>query len=152
MSIARTVLRLPFAVAALTMLAFAAVASAAPSAADEKAKRVAFNQIKDRTFTGVRGDGAEVVETYCANGKYESRVSDDTYGTGVSKGKNWRVAEATVTKGGKSITAFIKGAGGYETALVLRGTQWKVGVASLGRVLYPGNVTRTDGKAACAAM
>ena len=97
MPFVRRFARLPIGVAALTMLAFAAVASAAPSAADEKAKRIAYNQIKDHTFTGVRGDGAEVVETYCANGKYESSVTD-SYGTGISKGKSWKVADATVTQ------------------------------------------------------
>jgi hypothetical protein len=151
MNLVRKFARLPLGVAALTMLAFAAVASAAPSAADEKANRIAYNQIKDRTFTGVRGDGSEVVETYCADGKFESRVTDRE-GTGISKGKSWRVADATVKQGGKSITAFVKGTGGYETAILKRGTQWKIGIASLGRVLEPGNVTRTDGKSACAAM
>jgi len=151
MSVVRALLRLPLGVAALSMLVFAAPTSAAPSAAEEKANRIAFNQIKDHTFTGIRGDGAEVVETYCANGKYESSVSD-SYGTGISKGKSWRVVDAVVKQGGKSITAFIKGTGGYETAMLRRGTQWKVGVASLGRVLYPGNVTKSDGKSACAAM
>jgi len=151
MPFVRKFARLPIGVAALTMLAFAAVASAAPSAADEKANRIAYNQIKNHTFTGVRGDGAEVVETYCANGKFESTVTD-SYGTGISKGKSWKVVDARVTQGGKSITAFVKGTGGYEGAIVKRGTQWKIGVASLGRVLYPGNVVRTDGKSACAAM
>jgi hypothetical protein len=151
MPFVRKFARLPIGVAALTMLAFAAVASADPSAADEKANRTAYNQIKDHTFTGVRGDGAEVVETYCANGKYESSVTD-SYGTGVSKGKSWKVADATVTQGGKSITAFVKGTGGYEVAIVKRGAQWKIGIASLGRVVEPGNVKRTDAKSACAAM
>lgn len=151
MPFVRKFARLPIGVAALTMLVFAAVASAAPSAADEKAKRIAYNQIKDHTFAGVRGDGAEVVETYCANGKYESSVTD-SYGTGISKGKSWKVADASVTQGGKSITAFVKGTGGFEIAIVKRGAQWKIGIASLGRVLEPGNVTRTDAKSACAAM
>jgi len=66
-----------------------------------------------------------------------------------------------VTQGGKSITAFVKGTGGFEVAIVKRGAQWKIGIASLGRVLEPGNVKRvlepgnvkrTDGKSACAAM
>lgn len=151
MSLFRNLVRLPLGVAALTVLAFTAVASAAPSPAAEKASRIAYNQIKDRTFTGVRGDGAEVVETFCANGKYESSVTD-SYGTGTSKGKSWKVAEATVTQNGKSITAFVKGTGGFEVALVKRGAQWKVGIASLGRVLEPGNVKRTDAKSTCAAM
>ena len=143
--------RLPLGVAALTMLAFTAVASAAPSAAEEKANRIAYNQIKDHTFTGVRGDGAEVVETYCADGKFESSVTDSE-GTGTTKGKSWKVAEATVTQKGKSITAFVAGTGGYEVAIVKRGAQWKIGIASLGRVLEPGNVKRTDAKSTCAAM
>lgn len=151
MPLVRKLARLPLGVAALTMLAFAAVASAAPSASQEKANRIAYDQIKDRTFTGVRGDGAEVVETFCANGKWESSVTD-SYGTGTSKGKSWKVAEATVTQNGKSITAFVKGTGGFEVAIVKRGAQWKIGVASLGRVLEPGNVKRTDAKSTCAAM
>jgi len=183
MSVVRALLRLPVGAAAVSMLLFAAPASAAASGPEDKApaargsvagpriadcgklkpkaaraclaankaNRIAFNQIKDHTFTGVRGDGAEVTETYCANGKFESSTTD-SYGTGISKGSSWHVADAVVKQGGKSITAFIEGTGGFEVALLRSGAQWKVAVASLGRVLDPGNVTRTDAKSTCAAM
>jgi hypothetical protein len=130
-------------------LAAVPAAAAGPDAAarQKAANRVAYNQIKDRTFTGVRGDGAEVVWTFCANGRYE--VATDG---GVSKGKGWKVSEAVVRQGGKSITAFVAGGGGLEVALLKQGPQWKVGVASLGRVLYPGKATRTSAAATCAAL
>ena len=100
----------------------------------------------------MRGDGQEVEETFCANGKFESRASDSTYGTGIFKGSSWKVVDAVVSQGGKSITAFIQGGDGFEVALVKQGPQWKVGVASLGRVLYPGRATRTSATATCAAL
>jgi hypothetical protein len=151
MPLVRKLARLPFGLAALTMLAFAAVASAAPSPADEKANRIAYDQIKDRTFTGVRGDGAQVVATFCADGRFESAVTDSS-GTGTTKGKSWKVADATVNQGGRAITAFVTGTGGYEVGILRRGSQWKIGIASLGRVLEPGNVKRINGESACAAM
>jgi hypothetical protein len=148
---------------ALLLLAFASSASAAPAAGPEvidcakapkaacqkqnKANRIAFNQIKDSTFVGTRGDGESVEATFCANGKYEDNV-----GGGISTGSRWQVFDAVVTGGGKSIKAFVKGTGGFEIALLKQGPQWKVGVASLGRVLYPGNVTRSSGTETCRAL
>ena len=98
-----------------------------------EANRLAFEQIKNSTFAGTRGDGEAVEETFCANGKYESRSSGST-GTGISRGASWTVG------------------GGFEVALTRSGSQWQVGVASLGRVLYPGSATKTDATAACAAL
>ena len=115
------------------------------------ANRLAFAQIKNSTFAGIRGDGEAVEETFCASGKYESRSSGST-GTGISKGATWSVGEALVQAGGKKIVAFVSGSGGFEVALTRNGSQWQVGVASLGRVLYPGNATKTDATAACATM
>jgi hypothetical protein len=138
---------------ALLLLAAALVAvpaSAAAPGADAKQKaadRVAYNQIKDRTFTGVRGDGAEVVWTFCADGRFEANTDG-----GISKGNSWKVSGAVVKQGGKSIKAFVEGSGGFEVALLKQGPQWKVGVASLGRVLYPGKATRTSAAATCAAL
>src|SRR3954468_5490882 len=60
-----------------------------------KANRLAFNQIKNSKFVGVRGDGEELEDTYCATGKYESR-STGYYGTGVSTGVNWKIGSAVV--------------------------------------------------------
>jgi len=112
-----------------------------------QANRIAFGQIKDSTFVGTRGDGMAVEETYCANGRYASNVDG-----GISTGARWRVGDAVVKQGGKWIVAFVKGTGGYETALVKQGPQWKVGVASLGRVLDPGNVTRSDATDTCRTL
>lgn len=107
-----------------------------------KANRVAFNQIKDSQFVGVRGDGAGVNDTYCANGRFESR-STDSYGTGVSSGSRWWVKDAVVRQGGKWIDAFVGAPGGFEVALSRRGSQWQYGIASLGRILDPGDVAKT---------
>jgi hypothetical protein len=109
-----------------------------------KANRIAFNQIKNHTFIGTRGDGEPVEETFCANGKYESNV-----GGGISTGSRWQVFEAKVSAGGKSITAFIEGSGGFEVALLRRAGQWQVAIASLGRALDPGDATRSNAAATC---
>jgi len=138
----------------LVLLAVAPAALAKPAAGPEvidcakaqkaacvkqnKANRIAFDQIKDSTFVGTRGDGESVEATFCADGRYEDNV-----GGGISIGPRWQVFDAVVTQGGKSIKAFVKGTGGFEIALLKQGSQWKIGVASLGRVLYPGNVTRS---------
>src|SRR5690606_4888733 len=96
--------------AALALLAVAVpVAAAAPKAGPKVAKcgklkkkaakkrcqkqnqanRIAFNQIKNGTFTGYRGDGELVEETFCANGRYRS-VTEGAYGRGTSTGRSWR--------------------------------------------------------------
>jgi hypothetical protein len=113
-----------------------------------KANRVAFNQIKDSSFVGTRGDGSGIDHFFCAGGNYESRTSD-SYGTGISTGKRWWIKDATVRRGGKWIDAFLGAPGGYEVALQRRGVQRKFGIASLGRILEPGNVTKTSAKADC---
>jgi hypothetical protein len=112
-----------------------------------KANQIAFDQIKDSTFVGTRGDGESVEATFCANGKFEDNV-----GGGISTGSRWQIVDAIVTQGGKSIKAFVEGTGGFEIALLKQGAQWKFGVASLGRVLYPGNVTRSSGAATCKTL
>jgi hypothetical protein len=119
--------------------------------AQNKANRVAFNQIKDSRFVGTRGDGEGVEDIYCANGKFESRTSG-YYGTGVSTGSSWRIAEATVRQGGRWIDAFLKGADGYEIGLSRRGGRWQVAIASLGRLLEPGDVVKTNAAADCAKL
>ena len=116
-----------------------------------QANRIAFNQIKDSRFVGTRGDGEGIDSVYCANGKFESRTSGSS-GTGVATGKSWKVHEAVVRQGGKWIDAFLKGPGGFEIALQRRGSQWKYGVASLGRILYPGDVEKTKAAADCATL
>ncbi len=117
-----------------------------------KANRIAFNQIKNSKFVGQRGDGEYVDSRYCANGKFESRLTSSTYGTGVSTGKRWVVKDARVKRGGKWINAFLSGSDGYEIALQRRGSQWKYAVASLGRILYPGDVEKTNAAKECATL
>ena len=117
-----------------------------------KANRIAFNQIKNSQFVGVRGDGEEVEDIYCASGKFEARATDSTYGTGISTGRHWSIVNAKVKRGGKWINAFLKGTDGYEIALQRRGAQWKYGIASLGRILEPGNVEKTNATRACATL
>ena len=116
-----------------------------------QANRIAFNQIKNSRFVGERGDGEYLEETFCANGKYESRVSG-SYGTGVSSGKLWKVDDAVVKRGGKWINAFVLGPDGFEIAIQRRGTTWKIGVASLGRILYPGVMEKTNAAGDCATL
>jgi len=118
---------------------------------ENAANRVAFNQIKDSKFVGERGDGEYLEETYCANGKYESR-SSGSYGTGISTGALWKVDDAVVKQGGKWIDAFVLGPDGFEIAIQRRGTIWRVGVASLGRILYPGVMEKTNAAAECATL
>lgn len=116
-----------------------------------QANRIVFNQVKNSKFVGERGDGQSLEDVYCANGKWESRATD-SYGTGVSTGKRWRIANARVRNGGKWVNAFLTGQGGFEIALQRRGKQWKIGVASLGRILYPGNVDKTNASKECATL
>lgn len=115
-----------------------------------QANRLAFNQIKNSRFVGARGDGEEISDVYCANGKFESR-STGSYGTGVSTGRSWVIKDAVVRQNGKWIDAFLK-SGSYEIALQRRGAQWKYGVASLGRILDPGDVTKTNAAGECATL
>jgi len=118
-----------------------------------EANRIAFNQIKDSRFAGLRGDGAEVDDTYCANGKFESRISGSGFiGTAVATGTRWWVKGATVRQGGSWIDAFVGAPEGFEIALLRRGSQWQYGVASLGRILEPGDVEKSDAKAACRSL
>jgi hypothetical protein len=46
----------------------------------------------------------------------------------------------------------VLGPDGFEIAIQRRGTTWKVGVASLGRILYPGVMEKTDAAVACATL
>jgi hypothetical protein len=116
-----------------------------------QANTLAFNQIKNSKFVGYRGDGQGIEDTYCANGRYESRTSD-SYGTGISEGKRWSVENAVVKQGGKWINAFITAPEGFEVALQRRGEVWKFGIASLGRILEPGVVEKTDAAAECKTL
>lgn len=106
------------------------------------ANRVAFNQIKGGKYVGRRGDGDYVDWTYCANGTYET-ITEDSYGRGISKGSWWQVKDAVVKQNGKWIDAVIV-AGSSEVGIQRRGPKWLVAVSSLGRYLYPGEVTRTQ--------
>lgn len=118
---------------------------------ENAANRAAFNQIKDSKFVGERGDGEYLEDTFCANGKYESRSSGSS-GTGISTGALWKVDDTVVKQGGKWINAFVLGPDGFEIAIQRRGATWKIGVASLGRVLYPGVMEKTNATAECATL
>lgn len=116
-----------------------------------QANRIAFNQIKNSRFVGVRGDGEETNAIYCANGKFEDR-STGYYGTGISTGRRWNIDEAVVRDGGKWVNAFLQGPDGFEIALQRRGDQWKIGIASLGRILEPGEMEKTNATKECATL
>jgi len=116
-----------------------------------KANRIAFNQIKNSNFDGERGDGQEVDWTFCASGKAEVRTTSRS-GTGVSELDRWWIGSAVVRNGGKWINAFLGGPGGFEVGILRRGAQWQVGVASFDRIIYPGDVVKTDARADCATL
>ena len=117
-----------------------------------KANRIAFNQIKNSTFVGERGDGEEIDDIYCANGKFEARATD-SYGTGISTGRWWQVRDAKVKRGGKWIDAHLRGPGGYEIALQRRGKQWRYGIASsFGGIEDPGDVEKANAAKACRTL
>lgn len=117
-----------------------------------KANRLAFNQIKNSKFVGVRGDGEELEETYCANGKYESRTTG-YYGTGVSTGVDWTVGGAVVRQGGKWIDAFVRDEDeGFEIGVQRRGSVWKIGIARFDSIEDAGVAQRTNATAACASL
>lgn len=157
--------------AAAALLLLPALADAAPKAGPKLAKcgklkkkkakkrclkrnqanRIAFNQIKNSNLLGTRGDGDDVDWTFCANGKWETRTSDSS-GTGVATGRRWWVTNARVKNGGKWINAFIGAPEGFEVAVQRRGKQWKVGVSSFDRIIYPGNVAKTKAAGACRTL
>ncbi|HEX3240048.1 MAG TPA: hypothetical protein VHR18_07925 [Solirubrobacterales bacterium] len=121
-------------------------------AKENAANRVAFNQIKDSKFVGERGDGEYLEDTYCANGKYESR-SSGSYGTGVSTGKIWKVDNAIVKQGGKWINAFVLGPDGFEIGIQRRGPIWKIGIArSDSSIEDPGVMEKAKATAECATL
>lgn len=116
-----------------------------------KANRIAYNQIKDARYVGVRGDGMSVDHIFCANGRYETRTSSRS-GTGVSSGRRWRVTNSFVRSRGRWINAIVRGQGGLEIAIARRGAQWKVGISSFDRVTDPGDVDRTSARGACSSL
>lgn len=119
---------------------------------ENKANRLAFNQIKNSKFVGVRGDGEELEETFCANGKYESRATG-AYGTGVSTGLSWKVHSAVVRQGGKWIDAIVRDeSAGFEVGVQRRGSIWKIGIARFDSIEDAGVMTKTNAGAICAAM
>jgi hypothetical protein len=119
---------------------------------DNKANRLAFNQIKNSKFVGVRGDGEELEETFCANGKYESRATG-AYGTGISTGLSWKVGSAVVRQGGKWIDAIVRDeSAGFEVGFQRRGSVWKIGIARFDTIEEPGVMTKTNAGAVCATM
>lgn len=117
-----------------------------------KANRIAFNQIKDSRFVGTRGDGEEVDSVYCANGKFESRISGSD-GTGISTGRSWKIDEAVVRQGGKWINAILQGPEGFEIGIQRRGAQWKYGISrSFGEIEAAGNVDKIKAAGECAKL
>jgi len=116
-----------------------------------KANRIAFNQIKNSKFVGTRGDGLGVEETFCANGKLES-IDQGPEGTGRSTARRWWVKDAKVRKGGKWINAVVASTEGFEVGYQKRGKQWWVVIASLGRYLEPGKVTKTNAAKECRTL
>lgn len=128
-------------------------AGKAKCAKQNKANRIAFKQIKNSKFVGVRGDGEELEETFCANGKYESR-STGYYGTGVSTGLSWQISNAVVRQGGKWIDAILNDEDdGFEVGIQRRGSTWKIGIARFGEDIEDAGVmTKTNAKAICATL
>lgn len=118
-----------------------------------QANRLAFNQIKNSKFVGQRGDGEYVEDIYCANGKFESRSTSSSYGTGVSTGRRWKIDDAVVRQGGMWINAILKGPEGFEIGLQRRGTEWLYGITrSFGEIEQAGPVEKTNAAGDCATL
>lgn len=116
-----------------------------------KANRIAFNQIKNSAFDGFRGDGEEADLVFCANGKFETRLTDSS-GTGTVSDKRWWVTNARVRNRGRWINAFVGAPGGFEIGLQRRGKQWKFGIASFDKIVEAGGVDRTNAVRECRTL
>lgn len=119
--------------------------------AQNKANRIAYGQIRDSNFDGIRGDGQEVDWTFCSNGRWTSRITSRS-GSGVSEGRWWRIKAAIVRQGGRWVDAIVAGQGGYEVALRRRGARWQVGISSFDRVTDPGDAVKSDAHRECATL
>lgn len=124
--------------------AAAALTPKQQAALDVKANKL----IRNGRYVGTRGDGSPVDMTFCANGKYQSRV-----GNGVSNGK-WLVRTSAFTKTG--FTAILaenkdRRKGGYAIAIAKRGTKWYIGIESFNTATKLGLVARTPVSGACPA-
>ncbi|ADB51799.1 hypothetical protein [Conexibacter woesei] len=115
--------------------------------AQNAANRALFTQLKNTRLVGTRGDDEAVDWLFCANGRYELRTGSGS--VGVSRGSRWTVEDARARQGNRWLEGVVSAPGGLEVGVLRRGSQWQVAVASLGRMLYPGDVQKTPAGAAC---
>ena len=116
-----------------------------------QANATVYKQVRDSRFVGTRSDGVEIDTQYCANGKWQDDVADG----GKVGTQGWRIVDAKVRKGGGAFTAVIEAwiPGGRHVQGVIRdGASWQIGYEFGGEVKSPGEVEKTDAKAACAAL
>lgn len=115
--------------------------------AQNAANTALFTQLKNSRLVGTRGDGEAVDWLFCANGRYELRTGSGS--VGVSRGTRWTVEGTTARQGNRWLEGVVTAPGGLEVGVLRRGAQWQVAIASLGRMLSPGNVQKTPAGAAC---
>lgn len=115
----------------------------------KKAIKKATKALRDGQYVGARGDGELVDWTFCKNGKYYME-STGYYGTGISKGKGWKIGKAKQTKRGW--WAILNGKGGLSVAMAKYGKQWKVGISSFDMPTELGNVKRTNARKLCKTL
>jgi hypothetical protein len=117
-----------------------------------KANMQVYKQVRNSHFVGTRSDGVEIDTQYCANGKWQDDVA-----TGGRVGTNgWRIVDAKVkNKRGTRFTAVVEAwipGGRFVQGLIRNGDQWQVGYEFGGEVKSPGDVEKTNARAACAAL
>jgi hypothetical protein len=116
-----------------------------------KANMQVYKQVRDSRFVGTRADGVDVDTMYCGNGKWQDDVAD-----GGRVGVNgWRIIDAKVSKGGTRFTAAVEAwipGGRHVQGLIRNGDQWQIGYEFGGEVKSPGDMEKTNARAACAAL
>lgn len=116
-----------------------------------KANATVYKQVRNSRFVGTRADGVDVDTMYCGNGKWQDDVADGgRVGT-----SGWRIVDAKVKKGNRNFTAVIEAwiPGGKHVQGVIRdGDTWQIGWEFSGQINDAGTVTKTNAKAACAAL
>lgn len=117
-------------------------------AAKKKRKVIkkATRAIRNGLFSGTTARGANVVWTFCRNGKYE--VGTINHGTeGVTRGRGWKVTRAKKTKRG--FWAIVKFERNGFVAISKKRNRWKVGIERSGKPSRMGKAERINAKKTC---
>ncbi len=116
-----------------------------------KADMQVYKQVRNSHFVGTRADYVEIDTLYCGNGKWQ----DDVATGGRIGTSGWRIVDAKVKQGGTKFTAVVEAwipGGRFVQGLIRNGAEWQVGYEFGGEVKSPGVVTKTNARAACAAL